>query len=63
MSNGVSILNRKRGYTPDKKQKEARDSLLKESVLRNWGGQHMRYTASEKLEIITTTGVAKGKRS
>ena len=27
------------------------------------GGRHMRYTASEKLEIITTAGVAKDKRS
>ena len=36
MSNGVSMLNRKRGYTPDNKQKEVRNSLLKKSVLGNW---------------------------
>ena len=36
MSNGVSMLNRKRGYAQDNKQKEVRDSLLKKSVLGNW---------------------------
>ena len=36
MSNGVSMLNKKRGYTQNNKQKEVRDSLLKKSVLRNW---------------------------
>lgn len=32
MSNGVLMLNRKRGYTPDNKQKEVKDSSLKKSV-------------------------------
>ena len=35
MSNGVSMLNRKRGYAQDNKRKEVRDSLLKKSVIGN----------------------------
>ena len=30
------MLNRKRGYAQDNKQKEVRGSLLKKSVLGNW---------------------------
>ncbi len=63
MSNGVSMLNRKRGYAQDNKQKEVRDSLLKRVL---WGIGRTVYEICglcEKLEIITTAGVAKGKCS
>lgn len=62
MSNGVSMLKRRSEYTPDNKQKEVRDSLLKK-VFWEIGRLHMKYTAFEKLEIIMTMGIAKGERS
>ena len=35
MSNKVSMLKKKKGYTLDNNQKEVRDRMLKESVLGN----------------------------